>query len=41
MNSMMDDCCGGMGLFMWTGMILVFILVILLIIWLVKQIMKK
>lgn len=37
MNGMMD---GGMGGFMWIWMILVFIISVLLIIWLVKQIRK-
>lgn len=40
MNRMMNDCCGGMGIFMWGWMLLLLILVILLIIWLVKQIQK-
>ena len=37
MNGMMD---GGMGSFMWIWMTLVFIILVLLIIWLVKQIRK-
>jgi|25_taG_2_1085351.scaffolds.fasta_scaffold01201_10 uncharacterized membrane protein len=41
MKSMMDDCCGGMGIFMWIWMLLLLILIILLIVWLVKQIKKK
>jgi hypothetical protein len=41
MNEMMENCCGGMGIFMWFWMVLVFILVILLIVWLIKQISRK
>jgi flagellar biogenesis protein FliO len=40
MNEMMDNCCGGMGIFMWIGMLLLVVLLILLIIWLFKQIKK-
>ena len=40
MNGMMDDCCGGMGVFMWIGMALFFVLLVLLIVWLVKQVRK-
>lgn len=34
------QCCQGMGIWMMLGGVLVFILLILLIIWLVKQIRK-
>lgn len=36
----MENCCGGMGIWMVVGGILLFILVVLLIIWLIKQIRK-
>lgn len=36
----MENCCGGMGIWMFVGGILLFILVVLLIIWLIKQIRK-
>lgn len=41
MDKMMENCCGGMGVFMWIGGLLIFILLILLIVWLVKQIRNK
>lgn len=37
---MMDNCCGGMGIFMWLGLIVLFMLLVLLLIWVVKQIRK-
>jgi hypothetical protein len=40
MNEMMENCCGGMGIAMWIGGFLVLVLIILLIVWLVKQIKK-
>lgn len=40
MKGMMEGCCGGMGIFMWIGIILLFILMVLLIVWLAKQIRK-
>lgn len=40
MQDMMNNCCGGMGIFMWMGIFLVFILLILLVVWLFKQIKK-
>lgn len=41
MKSMMENCCGGMGILMWAGMILFLILLVLLIIWVFKQIRKR
>lgn len=41
MNEMMDNCCGGMGVGMWIGGLLVLIVLILLIIWLSKQIKNR
>ena len=41
MDGMMENCCGGIGIFMWIGILLGFVLLVLLIIWLVKQISKK
>ena len=40
MDGMMENNGGGMGIFMWMGMLLGFVLVVLLIVWLVKQIKK-
>lgn len=40
MNEMMENCCGGMGIWMWIGMLLLLVLLVLLIVWLVKQIKK-
>ena len=37
---MMRDCCGGMSALMWIGMIAGTIVLILLILWLIKQIRK-
>jgi hypothetical protein len=34
MDGMMENCCGGMGFFMWIIWILGFILLVLLILWL-------
>lgn len=41
MNGMMENCCSGMGIFMWVWMVLFMALAILLIAWLFKQIRKK
>jgi flagellar biogenesis protein FliO len=40
MREMMNNCCGGMGMFMWIGGLLVLIILILLVVWLIKQIKK-
>lgn len=37
---MMDNCCGGMGVMMWILMIAGAALVIVLIIWIIKQVKK-
>lgn len=36
----MEDCCGGMPMFMWLGGLLGLVLLVLLIVWMVKQIRK-
>lgn len=36
----MNNCCGGMGIGMMLGGLLIFIVLVLLIVWLVKQIRK-
>jgi hypothetical protein len=40
MQNMMEGCCGGMGIGMWAIGLLVFIALVLLIVWLVRQIKK-
>jgi hypothetical protein len=42
MNDMMENCCGGMGMGvgMWIGGLLILVILVLLIVWLVKQIKK-
>lgn len=40
MEEMMKNCCGGMGVAMWIGGLLVLTILILLIMWLVKKIKK-
>lgn len=36
----MNNCCGGMGIGMMVGGILVLIVLVLLILWLIKQVRK-
>lgn len=40
MNQMMENCCGGMGIAMWIFGLLIITVLVLLIVWLVKQIRK-
>jgi hypothetical protein len=40
MDQMMNNCCGGMAVGMWIGGLLGFTGLVLLIIWLFKQIRK-
>lgn len=40
MDEMMDVCCGAMGIGMWIIMLLGLILLVVLIVWIVKQLKK-